>query len=504
MTEPVLAIRGLRTSFATPRGPAWAVDGIDLDVHAGRTTCLVGESGCGKSVTALSILGLVRPPGAIDGRSVIALDDHNLVTAGADRLRRVRGGEISMVFQEPMSSFTPVYTIGAQISEMVRRHRQLSRHAARDVAIEMLAKVGFPDPQRRVDAYPHELSGGMRQRVMIAMALSCGPRLLIADEPTTALDVTVQAQILELLMGLQAELRMAILLITHDFGVVAEVADEVAVMYAGRIVERGTAGELLAAPRIPTPPPCWTRSRCSERRRHSGLRDDPRRGRRSPTACRRGAASRPAASWRRRGASPRTRCCRRVGRSEWRAGSPQMTGSARAHEHGAAGRGDGTRDRVRVALVPRVPADSRRRRRRSLDRRRRDARARRGVGLREEHPGADADQVARAERGAARVRRRGHHACLAPSLRGLRRDAQIIFQDPGSALSRADDGGRARRRGAEGQRRRHAGRAARSGPGHARERRIAARRRRSATRTSSQGASGSGSRSLVRSSCVRD
>jgi oligopeptide/dipeptide ABC transporter ATP-binding protein len=249
--EPALAIRGLRTSFPTPGGNALAVDGIDLDVRHGRTTCLVGESGCGKSVTALSILGLIRAPGAIDPASVIEFGGENLVTAPADRLRRVRGGQIGMVFQEPMSSFTPVYTIGAQIAELVRHHRQASRREAHEIATEMLARVGIPDPARRVNAYPHELSGGMRQRAMIAMALSCDPVLLIADEPTTALDVTVQAQILELLVRLQADLEMALLLITHDFGVVAEVADDVAVMYAGRIVERGPADELLRAPRHP-------------------------------------------------------------------------------------------------------------------------------------------------------------------------------------------------------------------------------------------------------------
>ncbi|MCS6922326.1 MAG: ABC transporter ATP-binding protein [Elioraea sp.] len=241
----LLEIDQLRTVFRTGLGELPAVDGVSLAIDTGRTLCIVGESGCGKSVLALSILRLVPRPGRIAG-GAIRLAGRDLTTLSEAEMRRVRGAEIAMFFQEPMTSLNPVHTVGFQIEEAVLAHRALSRREAREIAIESLARVRIPDPKRRAEEYPHRLSGGMRQRVMIAMALACRPKLLIADEPTTALDVTIQAQILDLLRELQAETGMAILLITHDLGVVAEMADEVAVMYAGRVVERGPAGAIFS------------------------------------------------------------------------------------------------------------------------------------------------------------------------------------------------------------------------------------------------------------------
>jgi len=241
----LLEIRDLRTTFATADGAAHAVDGISLSLDAGRTLGLVGESGCGKTMTALSIMRLVPPPGRISaGRIACADRDLTALTA-------VRGAEIAMIFQEPMTSLNPVLTVGDQIAEAIRLHRDVGRAAARAQSIEMLRTVEIPEPERRVDEYPHQLSGGMRQRVMIAMALSCRPKLLIADEPTTALDVTIQAQILDLLGELQRRLGMALLLVTHDLGVVTERADEVAIMYAGRIVERGAVADVFRTPLHP-------------------------------------------------------------------------------------------------------------------------------------------------------------------------------------------------------------------------------------------------------------
>ena len=248
--SPILEVRDLRTSFHTAEGEGRAVDGVSFYLERGETLGLVGESGCGKSVTALSILRLVAPPGRIGGGQIL-LSGRDLLTLPEPEMRRVRGDEIAMIFQEPMSSLNPVMSCGRQIEEAVRLHQGGSRKQARDRAIEMMHLVGIPAPEQRVDEYPHQLSGGMRQRVMIAIALSCNPDVLIADEPTTALDVTIQAQILELLARLQAEFHMAILLITHDLGVVAEVADRVAVMYAGQIVETATTRDLFAAPRHP-------------------------------------------------------------------------------------------------------------------------------------------------------------------------------------------------------------------------------------------------------------
>ncbi|MEZ4406288.1 MAG: ABC transporter ATP-binding protein [Polyangiales bacterium] len=248
--NPLLSVRGLVTEFATDRGPLRAVDDVSFDVAAGETVALVGESGCGKSVTSLSVLRLIQPPGrVVSGR--VTFDGRDLLQLSEPEMRKVRGGQIGMIFQEPMSSLNPVYTVGDQIVEALRLHSDRSRAAAWERAVELLGMVGIPSPAERARAYPHQLSGGMRQRVMIAMALSCEPRLLIADEPTTALDVTIQAQILELIASLRDRLGMAVVLITHDLGVVAEYAERVVVMYAGRVVERGPAERVFADPRHP-------------------------------------------------------------------------------------------------------------------------------------------------------------------------------------------------------------------------------------------------------------
>lgn len=247
----LLEVRDLRTEFATDDGSFRAVDGVSFSVDTGRTLAIVGESGCGKSVTALSIMGLVpNPPGRITGGS-IRLDGRELVGAPARDLLDLRGNGMAMIFQEPMTSLNPAFTIGEQIVEGLQRHQPLSRAQARERALEVLRLVRMPAPEQRFDEHPHKLSGGMRQRAMIAMALACRPRLLIADEPTTALDVTIQAQILELVNTLQQETGTAVILITHDLGVVAEVADDVAVMYAGRIVEQAPVQALFDQPQHP-------------------------------------------------------------------------------------------------------------------------------------------------------------------------------------------------------------------------------------------------------------
>jgi len=247
---PVLEISDLRTYFFTRDGVVKAVDGVDLVVHQGEIVGLVGESGCGKSVTSMSVLRLVAEPGRIVSGEV-RFNGEDLATKSARQLRELRGDKISMIFQQPNASLNPVYTAGRQISEVYEIHDGLSRKEGTRRAVEMLERVGIPDAASRVDAYPHELSGGMAQRVMIAMALAAGPDLLIADEPTTALDVTIQAQILDLMMQLRDEFGMAIVLITHDLGVVAEMADRVAVMYAGQIVEEASVEELFADPQHP-------------------------------------------------------------------------------------------------------------------------------------------------------------------------------------------------------------------------------------------------------------
>jgi len=251
VTEPLLSIRDLKVEFSTRNGRVTALDGIDLDLMPGETLGIVGESGCGKSITALATMGLIPdPPGRIAGGRIL-FDGEDITHADARRLRSLRGADISMIFQEPMTSLNPVFTAGDQIAEAIILHQQLGRAEANRKAVELLRTVGIPEPERRARSFPHELSGGMRQRVMIAMAISCRPRVLIADEPTTALDVTVQAQIFDLMRDIQKEFGVAIMLITHDMGAIAEMADRVAVMYAGRIVEKGSADAILDNPLHP-------------------------------------------------------------------------------------------------------------------------------------------------------------------------------------------------------------------------------------------------------------
>ncbi len=243
--NPLLKVRDLRTTFTTGDAVARAVDGVSFDLFPGETLGLVGESGCGKTVLALSILRLIEDPGEIVAGSVIEYEGVNLLELSPRELRHIRGGEIAMIFQEPGTSLNPVLTVGAQIAETLRAHKEISRDEARHRSVGLLDLVGIPDPDERADQYPHQLSGGMQQRVMIAMALSCEPKILIADEPTTALDVTIQAQILELLAALQRQLGMAMIFITHDLGVVAGIADRIAVMYGGQIIEEAAAKSLF-------------------------------------------------------------------------------------------------------------------------------------------------------------------------------------------------------------------------------------------------------------------
>ncbi len=250
MARKLLSVRNLKTSFFTHVGEVKAVRGISFDVNEGEVLGIVGESGSGKSVTSLSIMGLLQYPGrVVDGE--ILLNGEDILTYSKNQMRRVRGKEIAMIFQDPMTSLNPVYTIGNQIMEMILEHEKMSRREARARAIEMLKLVGIPAAEKRIDSYPHEFSGGMRQRVMIALALSCNPKLLIADEPTTALDVTIQAQILNLIKKLNRQFGMTTMLITHDLGVVATVCDKVAVMYGGLIMEYGTVDEIFYHPRHP-------------------------------------------------------------------------------------------------------------------------------------------------------------------------------------------------------------------------------------------------------------
>ena len=255
---PVLSVQGLKTYYLQDEGVVRAVDGASFDLYPGRTLGIVGESGCGKSVSARSILQIVERPGRIEAGSILlqrngagSVVDLALLDPKGHEMRAIRGAEIALVFQEPMTSLSAYYTVGNQIGEVIGLHKGLDKKAARIRAIELLAMVGIPRPERRVDEYPFQLSGGLRQRVMIAMALAAEPRILIADEPTTALDVTTQAQILDLLRGLQKERGLAIILITHDMGVIAEMADDVVVMYLGRAVERGSVDEIFHAPKHP-------------------------------------------------------------------------------------------------------------------------------------------------------------------------------------------------------------------------------------------------------------
>jgi oligopeptide/dipeptide ABC transporter ATP-binding protein len=248
--DPLLQVEDLRVAFDTPRGRALAVDGVGFALAAGETLCIVGESGCGKSVTALSVMGLVpSPPATVTGR--IRFEGGDLLGLSRRELADLRGDRLAMIFQEPMTSLNPAFTVGAQLAEVLVRHRGASQAAAREAAVEMLRRVRIPAPEKRVDEHPHRMSGGMRQRVMIAMALMCEPALLVADEPTTALDVTIQAQVLALMRGLRDETGTSIVLITHDLGVVAEMADRVVVMYAGQVVEQAPVGALFAMPQHP-------------------------------------------------------------------------------------------------------------------------------------------------------------------------------------------------------------------------------------------------------------
>ncbi len=254
--DAVLSARGLRVAFPHRSGPFYAVDGVSFDLVRGKTLGLVGESGCGKTITALALLSLVDPPGRIVGGS-IRYRGQEIVGASPAELCRLRGRHVAMIFQEPMTALNPVMRIGDQVAEPVRAHERLSATAAKQEAVRLLGDVGIASPAERYDAYPHELSGGMRQRVVIAMALACSPDVIIADEPTTALDVTIQAQILDLIRRLQRERDMAVLFITHDLALVETVADEVAVMYAGRIVEQGSVADLCRVPRHPYSRALW-------------------------------------------------------------------------------------------------------------------------------------------------------------------------------------------------------------------------------------------------------
>ena len=246
----LLEVNNLQTHFPTRSGLVRAVDGVSFYLDRGELLGLVGESGCGKSITALSVMRLIGPPGKIVNGEIL-FDGKDLLKLSDAEMREMRGDDIAMIFQDPMTSLNPVFTVGEQIAEALRLHRKMTRKQARQATIEAMREVAIPDPARRIDDYPHQLSGGMRQRVMIAMALACNPKLLIADEPTTALDVTIQAQSLELLNELRKQRQLAVLLITHDLGVVAEVADRVAVMYTGRIVEESPVDELFARPKHP-------------------------------------------------------------------------------------------------------------------------------------------------------------------------------------------------------------------------------------------------------------
>ncbi|MCO6510712.1 MAG: ABC transporter ATP-binding protein [Aridibacter famidurans] len=246
----LLSVHGLKTYFETRAGLVKAVDDVSFHIDKGEMVGLVGESGCGKSITALSVMRLISPPGKII-RGSVEFNGEELTDASPERMRKVRGNDIAMIFQDPMTSLNPVFTVGEQISEALRLHRKLSRKEAEQEAIEAMREVAIPSPERRIKDYPHQLSGGMRQRVMIAMALACDPDLLIADEPTTALDVTIQAQILELLNGLRESRELAVLLITHDLGVVAETVDRLCVMYTGKIVEESPVTELFEEPKHP-------------------------------------------------------------------------------------------------------------------------------------------------------------------------------------------------------------------------------------------------------------
>ena len=307
----LLTVENLRTSFHTHGGVIRAVDGVDFSIAKGGTLGVVGESGSGKSVTALSIMRLVDLPGRVERDSSITFEGRDLAKLREDEMAKIRGNEISMIFQEPMTSLNPVFTVGDQIAESVRLHQGVGKKEADERALEMMRLVGIPSAEKRMRDYPHQMSGGMRQRVMIGMALSCNPKLLIADEPTTALDVTVQAQILELMKDLRDKLGMAILLITHDLGVVAEMVDEVAVMYGGRIVERGPVSEIFANPQHPYTEALLALDPAARDALHDAVEGDPRHGPEPARLAAGAVASRPAAT------TPSTaapRSCRRSSR----------------------------------------------------------------------------------------------------------------------------------------------------------------------------------------------
>ncbi|MBX2996839.1 MAG: ABC transporter ATP-binding protein [Bdellovibrionaceae bacterium] len=250
MSNPVLSVRNLETTFTTKLGPFRAVNGVSYDINAGETLGIVGESGCGKSVTSFSLMRLIEKPGRITNGEAI-LNGRDLLKLSESEMEQVRGGEMAMIFQEPMTALNPVLTIGRQLDEQILKHRHVSKKEARDRSIEMLRLVGIPSPEKRYEAYAHQLSGGMRQRAMIAMALSCDPKFLIADEPTTALDVTIQAQILELIQDIQEKFNMTVQFITHDLGVISEISDRVMVMYGGQTCETATAKDIFNSPRHP-------------------------------------------------------------------------------------------------------------------------------------------------------------------------------------------------------------------------------------------------------------
>ncbi len=450
---PLLRVVDLVTSFTTDEGTLRAVDEVSFDAFAGTTLGIVGESGCGKSVTALSIMRLLpEPAGHVDG-GLIELEQKNLLTLSEREMQGVRGNAVSMIFQEPMTSLNPVYTVGAQIIEAIRMHQKKSRSEAREHAIEMLQLVGIPSPASNIDAYPHQLSGGMRQRVMIAMALACKPKLLIADEPTTALDVTIQAQILELLKKLQEQLGMAVLLITHDLGVVAEYARDVVVMYAGRVVERATVKEIFEKPlhpytrgllgSIPRAGSRRAETFADDRRRRPRLRDRSRpdaasridaRSRSTTVAKRspRSKSSRPAISC---GAFARRRACR-DGRTR--------AARVRAEHDGESAPAHARRDRQAHEIFSRRPRllrnakkiSPRRRRREHPRASRRNARPRRRERVRQEHARAAASCDRSSRRSAASS---STEKIILPlsheGMRPIRRRMQIIFQDPYSSLN---------------------------------------------------------------------
>ena len=489
----LLDVRDLRVAFPSREGPVRAVNGVSLSLERGRTLGIVGESGSGKTVTALTVLGLTRSGGAeISGE--VLLDGVDLLRLSDAELRDVRGRRVALVFQDPLSSLHPMHKVGWQIVEAIRAHERVGKRAARARTVELLRSVGIPSPESRVDAYPHELSGGMRQRVMIAMALALGPDLLIADEPTSALDVTVQAQILELLARLQSETGMALVLVSHDLGVIAEETDEVAVMYAGRIVEHGPRYAVIDAPVHP-----YTRALARvhpARRRAAGRAADAGAG----SAAERGpaAAGVPVPPALRRSPGPRARCdVPELARGRTRDRVPRR-GAVPSWLAPMNGPLLAVRDLVKHYPRARDAARSRlrrprRRRRHVRDRRERDARPRRRDGVREVHARPSRHAPARADERDDLVQRAGHHALVAtPPAAAPPRDPGRL---PGSVrvAEPAQTGRLDRRRPPPHPRRRLEHGAAGARLDRPAARRARPRRTRTAIRTSSPAASGSGS-----------